>query len=107
MAHVLVFTEETLPHALNSSSTLQINGNSSCCGLITLRLSLNLFEGGTGCHEWEAGFFLAEFIMNFPSLFQGHTICLCFLCLIWGCWMNPALPRLALLTAALPDLLVA
>lgn len=46
-----------------------------CLSLITLRVSLNLFEGGTGCHEWEAGFFLAEWVMNHPALFQGEPCC--------------------------------
>ena len=32
--------------------------------LITARVSPNLFEGGTGCHEWAAGFFLAELIVS-------------------------------------------
>ncbi len=40
-------------------------------GLITLKLATNLFEGGTGCHEWEAGFFLAEFVLSHPDLFKG------------------------------------
>ena len=29
-------------------------------GAVTVHTSLNLFEGGTGCHEWSAGFYLAE-----------------------------------------------
>ena len=40
-------------------------------GVITLRLSQNMFEGSTGCHEWEAGFFLAEYILNHPELVRG------------------------------------
>ena len=40
-------------------------------GLVTLRLSQNMFEGSTGCHEWEAGFFLAEYILNHPELVKG------------------------------------
>lgn len=42
-------------------------------GLITLKLALNLFEGATGCHEWEAGFLLAEFVLSNPGLFRGKT----------------------------------
>ena len=38
---------------------------------ITLRLSKNLLEGGTGCHEWEAGFQLTEFILSYPLLVEG------------------------------------
>ena len=41
-------------------------------GCITLRLSRNLFEGSTGCHEWEAGFFLAEFVLSHPFMFKGE-----------------------------------
>ena len=40
-------------------------------GIITLKLATNLFEGGTGCHEWEAGFLLAEFVLSNPGLFEG------------------------------------
>ncbi len=40
-------------------------------GLMTLKLATNLFEGGTGCHEWEAGFFLAEFVLGHPDIFKG------------------------------------
>lgn len=41
-------------------------------GLITLKLALNLFEGATGCHEWEAGFLLAEFVLSNPEVFRGE-----------------------------------
>lgn len=40
-------------------------------GLVTLKLATNLLEGGTGCHEWEAGFFLAEFVLSRPDIFKG------------------------------------
>ena len=40
--------------------------------IISLRLSENLFEGGTGCHDWEAGFLLAEFIMSNPNICKGE-----------------------------------
>ncbi len=50
-------------------------GNVPCPGVqggsITLRLAQNLFEGSTGCHEWEAGFFLAEYLLNHPDLVKG------------------------------------
>lgn len=45
-------------------------------GLLALRVSLNLLEGGTGCHEWEAGFFLAEWLLSRPHLVAG-ALCLC------------------------------
>ncbi len=44
---------------------------------VTLRLSVNLLEGDTGCHEWEAGFHLAEFVLNNPSLVLGAPPALC------------------------------
>eukprot|EP00798_Chlamydomonas_sp_ICE-L_P005273 gene5273-18510_t len=37
-------------------------------GIITLHQSNNLLAGGTGCHAWEAGFLLAEFILGNPHL---------------------------------------
>lgn len=43
------------------------------CGLITLHLSDNLFEGSTGCHEWEAGFLLAEIVLNNPEIVRGNA----------------------------------
>lgn len=43
-------------------------------GLITLKLAVNLFEGATGCHEWEAGFMLAEFVFSNAGLFRGETL---------------------------------
>ncbi|KAK9909829.1 hypothetical protein WJX75_008135 [Coccomyxa subellipsoidea] len=35
----------------------------------------NLFEGSTGCHEWEAGFVLSEFIFSHTKLFKGRRCC--------------------------------
>lgn len=40
-------------------------------GLLALHVSLNLLEGSTGCHEWEAGFFLSEWLLNHPHLVAG------------------------------------
>jgi len=43
--------------------------------LITARVSPNLFEGGTGCHEWAAGFFLAELVASHGAeLFAGKRV---------------------------------
>lgn len=55
--------------AVDSSSGT--GGGSGACGVMALRVSRNLFEGGTGCHEWEAGFFLAEVVLSHPALFAG------------------------------------
>ncbi|KAL4428674.1 hypothetical protein ABPG77_009780 [Micractinium sp. CCAP 211/92] len=48
-------------------------------GQLALHVSLNLLEGGTGCHEWEAGFFLAEWVLSNPGLVAGRC------CLEVGC----------------------
>lgn len=40
-------------------------------GLISLHVSNNLIEGGTGCHEWEAGFTLAQYVLSNASHFKG------------------------------------
>lgn len=49
----------------------QVTGTDSC-GLLALKTSINMLEGGTGCHEWEAGFFLFEFVLNNPHLFKSR-----------------------------------
>jgi hypothetical protein len=33
-----------------------------------------MFEGGTGCHMWDAGFLLAEFVLNNPHIFAGQGL---------------------------------
>ena len=55
------------------------DGADLCAGDITLALSLNLFEGSTGCHAWEAGFFLCEFVLSQRGRFRGRR------CLELGC----------------------
>jgi hypothetical protein len=42
-----------------------------CPRLITVQLSDNIFEGATGCHEWDAGFVCGEFVAQHQQLFQG------------------------------------
>lgn len=44
------------------------------CQHIALRLSRDMFRGSTGCHEWEAGFYLAEFLMNHPDIVAGNKV---------------------------------
>jgi hypothetical protein len=61
----------------NSSSIPGLRQQSSCSGLITVHSSANLFEGGTGCHMWDAGFLLAEFVLNNRSLFAGRAQAWC------------------------------
>ena len=47
-------------------------------GLLTLHVSKDMLAGGTGCHEWEAGLFLAEWVLSNAALFQGqHLSCIC------------------------------
>jgi predicted nicotinamide N-methyase len=41
---------------------------------ITVRTHPNLFRGGTGCHEWAAGFRLAELVVSNPSFFSNKKI---------------------------------
>jgi hypothetical protein len=39
--------------------SLALDGAGVGIGCFSLRLSINMFEGGTGCHHWEAGYALA------------------------------------------------
>ena len=41
---------------------------------VTVRAHVNLFEGGTGCHEWPAGFYLAEIAATHPHIFAGRRV---------------------------------
>jgi len=41
---------------------------------ITIKTHPNLFEGGTGCHEWASGFKLAELVASHPRVFAGKVI---------------------------------
>ena len=47
------------------------SGAVSYTGLLPLLSSQNILEGGTGCHEWEAGFYLSEYILNHAKYFAG------------------------------------
>jgi hypothetical protein len=38
---------------------------------VNVRTSQNIFEGSTGCHEWDAGFSLAEVLLSNPGLVSG------------------------------------
>ena len=48
-------------------------------GVLTLHVAKDLLAGGTGCHEWEAGLFLAEWVLSNSAMFQGqqffHLLC--------------------------------
>jgi hypothetical protein len=41
-------------------------------GSVTIQMSPNMLAGGTGCHTWDAGFFLTEFVLGHPELFEGE-----------------------------------
>ena len=41
---------------------------------VSFRMHRNLFEGGTGCHEWHAGFYLAELAATHPKIFDGRRV---------------------------------
>jgi len=43
-------------------------------GLLALHVSNDMLAGETGCWDWEAGFFLSEFIFNHPGVFHGKRI---------------------------------
>ena len=34
----------------------------------------NMFEGGTGCHEWLAAIYLAELALTHPTLFENRRV---------------------------------
>lgn len=40
-------------------------------GHLCLEVSHDMLAGSTGCHEWEAGFWLAEYILGHPEEFRG------------------------------------
>lgn len=42
---------------------------------VALRSSANLLEGSTGCHQWQAGTRLAEYILSQSQLFRGDVQC--------------------------------
>jgi hypothetical protein len=44
-----------------------------------VHMSANLFEGGTGCHMWDAGFLLAEWLLHHPQLITGARSSSCLL----------------------------
>jgi len=67
------------PRAAEPNSSSSRGRGSSAAGLVTLKLSDNLLDGNTGCHEWEAGFVLAEFVFNHPAIFADRR------CLDVGC----------------------
>lgn len=39
----------------------------------------NMFQGSTGCFEWDAGYFLAEYVMNHAEMFRSRV------CIELGC----------------------
>ena len=41
---------------------------------VSFRMHRNMFEGGTGCHEWHAGFYLAELAATHPKIFDGRRV---------------------------------
>lgn len=41
---------------------------------VSFRMHRNMFEGGTGCHEWLAGIYLAELALTHPTLFENRRV---------------------------------
>eukprot|EP00941_MAST-03F_sp_MAST-3F-sp1_P003283 g3283.t1 len=42
--------------------------------VVSVRLSTDLSAGSTGCHEWDAGFWLGELALSQPELFQDKRV---------------------------------
>ncbi|GAX83891.1 hypothetical protein CEUSTIGMA_g11316.t1 [Chlamydomonas eustigma] len=47
---------------------------SNLIGSITLHACDNLLEGSTGCHPWEAGFSLAQYVLSYAEEFKGCSV---------------------------------
>ena len=62
-------TSQSLSPASPDHSSFSLPG--CAFGHVSLWSSEDLFEGSTGCHPWEAGFMLAEFVLSHPELFRG------------------------------------
>ena len=45
-----------------------------CAGVLRIASHVNMFAGSTGQYEWDAGYLLAEFILNSPALFEGRAL---------------------------------
>ncbi|KXZ43048.1 hypothetical protein GPECTOR_105g102 [Gonium pectorale] len=60
--------------ACDPSAAAAAAAGSGCWGLVTLRVSANLLAGSTGCHEWEASFALAQWVLGRPELFAGRRV---------------------------------
>ena len=43
--------------------------------VLLLRSSPNFLAGSTGCHNWEAGFVLAQYVLSHARKFQGEHCC--------------------------------
>lgn len=56
---------------LGPSSVTAAAAAQAAFGAVTIRTSQNIFEGSTGCHEWDAGFALAEALLSRPELVRG------------------------------------
>jgi hypothetical protein len=58
-------------HCYQQQQQQQQQQQRHCAGLVSVHMSANLFEGGTGCHMWDAGFLLAEWLLNHQRLVSG------------------------------------
>lgn len=73
LSHVLESDEGQLQE---SSNALTFIHGTPTEGLIAVSVSRDILAGDTGCHEWEAGFFLSEYVLNNPDIFKGkHQSC--------------------------------
>jgi hypothetical protein len=64
-------SESDLHRDRASGADSEVDAKPASRQLVTVRVSLNLFEGGTGCTTWSAGFYLAEFALTHPEMFAG------------------------------------
>lgn len=94
--------EATLSATLDALSTLEetivasgLQRTIGDCqhGLIAVSASNNMLEGGTGCHDWQAGFVLAEFILSNADLFKGKRafyvyFCVCVCVFVWHLFIS-------------------
>ena len=54
--------------------TYVLGARASPRAAISLRLSPDMLRGGTGCHDWDAGFYLAELFWSFPELLANRRV---------------------------------
>eukprot|EP00899_Mesostigma_viride_P005176 jgi/Mesvir1/1465/Mv14450-RA.1 len=75
-ARVCGYLPQFLPNLAchdDSNASSAVGSDQAVGGVVTLRESLNIFEGSTGCCAWDAGFALSELVLSRPDLFRGRS----------------------------------